>query len=209
MREILTNLQIDGETTHSVLDSEQTAIMLPVEREALVPVKLHGLDSAATGDITFKAIFHNGRDWDTEEDLSFAVTMNGTNDVVKGIQALIGDARGIKLLSIQNGNSNVAVTGEGIGTGDGATTSFSGTLARKPVKPSSVTIHYTIGGTDYTATDDGSGNISGTDVSGTIDYQTGDWSLTFTTAPDDATNITADYTVNVVVVVDYVGVETK
>jgi len=87
------------------------------------------------------------------------------------------------------------ITGEAIGSGDGTTTAFSGTLANSPVKSSSVIIHYTIGGTAYTATDDGAGNISGTDCSGTIMYSTGAWSLTFTTAPDDATDITVDYDV--------------
>jgi len=84
-------------------------------------------------------------------------------------------------------------TGEVIGTGDGTTTSFSGTLANPPAFPNSVSIHYVIGATSYTATDDGAGNISGTYVSGTITYSTGVWSLTFTTAPDSGTNITADY----------------
>ncbi len=86
-----------------------------------------------------------------------------------------------------------SISGEVIGSGDGSTTSFSGTLANYPVVATTVTIGYTIGGTAYTATDDGAGNISGTDVSGTITYSTGAWSLTFTTAPDNATNITADY----------------
>ena len=91
---------------------------------------------------------------------------------------------------------NKAITGEVIGAGDGTTTAFSGTVVHPPVKASSVTIHYTISSTAYTATDDGLGNITGTDVSGTINYSTGAWSLTFTTAPDSTTNITADYTVD-------------
>ena len=87
-----------------------------------------------------------------------------------------------------------SVTGEVIGTGDGSTTSFSATLANTPVEPKSLTVHYTIGGTAYTGTDDGEGNITGTDIdSGTINYDTGEVSLTFSTAPDDGTNITADY----------------
>ena len=91
---------------------------------------------------------------------------------------------------------NKAISGEVIGAGDGTTTSFSGTLAHPPIVTSSITIHYTISSTAYTATDDGAGNISGTDCSGTINYSTGAWSLTFTTAPDSGTNITADYTVD-------------
>ena len=91
--------------------------------------------------------------------------------------------------------AGTAITSEIIGAGDGTTAGFSGTLANYPVLVSSVTIHYTIGATPYTATDDGAGTITGTDISsGTITYSTGAWSLTFTTAPDNATNITADYT---------------
>ena len=86
-----------------------------------------------------------------------------------------------------------SVTGENLGTGDGSTTSFSGTLVHHPVKASTVAIHYTISSTAYTATDDGNGNISGTECTGTINYDTGAWSLTFNIAPDDTTDITADY----------------
>lgn len=84
-------------------------------------------------------------------------------------------------------------SGEVIGTGDGTATSFSGTLTNYPVVAKTVSISYTIGGTVYTATDDGAGTITGTSVSGTITYSTGAWTLTFTTAPDSATDITADY----------------
>ena len=88
-----------------------------------------------------------------------------------------------------------SITGETLGSGDGSTTSFSGTLASPPVRPGTLKVYYTIGGTDYTATDDGNGNITGTDISsGSIDYDTGSWSITFSTAPDNSTNITADYT---------------
>ena len=94
---------------------------------------------------------------------------------------------------ISNTASSPVVSGEVIGTGDGTTTSFSDTLAHPKVYPGTLTVHYTISSTDYTATDDGNGNISGTDCSGTINYDTGAISLTFTTAPDNGTNITADY----------------
>lgn len=87
----------------------------------------------------------------------------------------------------------VTTSDEILGAGDGVATSFSGTLTNYPVVPKTVTISYTIGSTVYTATDDGAGTITGTSVSGTITYSTGAWALTFTTAPDNGTNITADY----------------
>ena len=81
-----------------------------------------------------------------------------------------------------------------IGLGDGTTTSFSYTAAPVPIKENSVSISYTVGGTQYTATDDGSGNITGTELSsGTVDYSTGDISLEFNTAPDSGTTITLSY----------------
>lgn len=86
-----------------------------------------------------------------------------------------------------------SVSGESIGTGDGSTTSFSHTTANLPVEPKSVSVKYTISGTSYTGTDDGEGNITGTDLTGTINYDTGDVSLTFSSAPDNGTAITMDY----------------
>lgn len=70
-------------------------------------------------------------------------------------------------------------------TGDGTTTTFSGTLANIPVLRNNVsftTINNNDGGLE--AHDDGEGNIIG-DVSsyGSIDYVTGAYSLTFTLAP--------------------------
>ena len=85
------------------------------------------------------------------------------------------------------------VSTETLGTGDGTTLTFNGTLANIDIETGSLSISYTIASTAYTATDDGAGNIAGTDVTGTIDYTAGTWSLTFTTAPDNATAITADY----------------
>ncbi|RKY29856.1 MAG: hypothetical protein DRP74_08105 [Candidatus Omnitrophota bacterium] len=85
------------------------------------------------------------------------------------------------------------VSNELIGTGDGTTTTFNYTASYLPIKKNSISIIYTIGGITYTATDDGAGTISGTNCSGTVNYDTGAISLTFTTAPDNGTNIEMDY----------------
>lgn len=95
----------------------------------------------------------------------------------------------------ENIQNDVAISDVLLGVGDGATTAFNGTQTPVPVKENSVSIEYVIGGTTYTATDDGSGNITGTDItSGSIDYTTGAYSITFSTAPDTGTNILLDYT---------------
>jgi len=77
---------------------------------------------------------------------------------------------------------------ETIGTGDGTQTTFSGTLTKYPIETSSLSI---TDGTQ-TVTDDGNGNLTG-DGSGTINYTTGEYSVTFTAAPDNGDTITASY----------------
>lgn len=95
---------------------------------------------------------------------------------------------------------------ENIGTGDGATTSYSYTTKNIPVSPTSVSITYAIGGVLYTATDDGQGNISGTNLTGTVDYNAGVVNLTFSTAPDSGTAIDIKYSISDVlnVVADFI-----
>jgi len=81
------------------------------------------------------------------------------------------------------------ITDEKIADGDGSTLVFTHTSTKIPVKKSTVKIKYTISTTEYEAADDGNGLITGTNLSGTINYETGAISLTFTTAPDDETEI--------------------
>lgn len=96
----------------------------------------------------------------------------------------------------------VYVKNEILFTGDGSTTYKSGTLAgpldretneRLPVEKTTLKINYTVGGIVYTATDDGNGSISGTGLTGSINYNTGAYTLSFTTAPDNNTAIVAEY----------------
>ena len=80
--------------------------------------------------------------------------------------------------------------------GTGALTHFVGALTGFPAMPSSVLIHYTIGGTEYVGYDDGLGAIFGTFINGaisTINYATGAVDVTFTSAPDNVTLISFDY----------------
>lgn len=84
------------------------------------------------------------------------------------------------------------VDGETIGLGTGSKTSFTTALAYTPVRPGSVNV--VAGG--VTAFDDGQGGISGTGVSGTIDYATGTISVTFTAAPAPDVVVQALYNYN-------------
>src|ERR1700687_2978313 len=74
-----------------------------------------------------------------------------------------------------------AVTGEAFGTGNGTLTSFSHSMASKPIQPGTVSI--SVGA--VTATDDGNGNLTGTGISAgsTIDYLTGAATVNFASAP--------------------------
>lgn len=83
------------------------------------------------------------------------------------------------------------VAAEVLGTGDGATKDFAGTLAAAlPVEPGTVVI------TDGVETfaDDGSGRLTGdAGGSGTINYATGDFSVSFNANVVNATDVTGDY----------------
>ena len=75
-----------------------------------------------------------------------------------------------------------ALAGGSIGTGNGSQVTFTGTLAPIPIYPSSVFVQDTTSG--ITALDNGNGTLSGTGItSGTINYDTGAISVTFSAAP--------------------------
>ena len=86
---------------------------------------------------------------------------------------------------------NGTYTSEKIFDGDGAETSFSGRLDNFPIVFGTVTVSYTVGSTTYQVTDS-NGVFTGTHItSGSID-EDGNWAFVFSTAPDDATEGTAD-----------------
>ncbi|MCD4750159.1 MAG: hypothetical protein K8R59_12380 [Thermoanaerobaculales bacterium] len=71
--------------------------------------------------------------------------------------------------------------------------SFSGTLDDSEVETQSVTITAQVNSSAVSITDDGSGSLSGTNVTGTITYSSGAWTLEFTQRAPDNVDITADY----------------
>lgn len=80
-----------------------------------------------------------------------------------------------------------------VGTGNGTATTFTATLTPNPDRPSSIKV-FNAG--VQVATDDGNGNVSGTGVSGTINYTTGALSVTFTTAPASGNSISVQFKYN-------------
>jgi hypothetical protein len=78
-----------------------------------------------------------------------------------------------------------------IGTGNGTTVTFTGTLVT-PILPGSVLINAAA----VTGTDNTSGAITGAGISGTINYASGVISVTFTSAPASGVQVLVDYNTN-------------
>lgn len=97
-------------------------------------------------------------------------------------------------VSLTPGNQG---TSQSLGTGDGSTTTFTTTLTSLPVMPGEVVIRDN--GTQK-AVDDGFGGVSGTGVTGTINYNTGAVSATFNTAPSSGHALTVSYNWQVIAV---------
>ncbi len=88
------------------------------------------------------------------------------------------------------------VASESAGTGTGAQTTFTGTLAHAPIQPG--TVAFTGGG--FTTVDTGAGTFFATtsagsvvNVFGWVNYTTGAYSITYASAPANANPITAAY----------------
>ncbi len=75
------------------------------------------------------------------------------------------------------------------GTGTGSATNFVYTLANLPV----TTFSIKVSAGSVSGTDNGAGSITGTGISGTINYATGVLNITFTTAPTSGTPINVTY----------------
>lgn len=102
--------------------------------------------------------------------------------------------------ALVTGNVVTPTTGESVGAGNGSTTTFNHTLAgvagSTGLNPRVIPGSVTIAAGSVTATDNGAGALSGTGISsGTINYQTGAVSITFSSAPANALAITAAYSV--------------
>lgn len=87
-------------------------------------------------------------------------------------------------------------------TGDGSTVTFTGVLTQTPVIPYSVrvVVGYTIVGNDNGAgvfpSTTGGDNVPAGISTGTVDYSTGIYSITFSTAPTSGDTITIQYNYN-------------
>lgn len=76
-----------------------------------------------------------------------------------------------------------------IATGNGAAVNYAVSLDRLPIGMKTLAIYATVGAASVRAYDGGAGVLSGTGVSGTINYSTGALTLAYTVAPDNGTSI--------------------
>jgi len=91
------------------------------------------------------------------------------------------------------GGQFIRIPSEQVGNGDGTTEPPLSDLENTPVAPSSVYLKIKLSATDSVlAHDDGAGNFTG-DATGTIDYLTGELSVTWNDVTPDQTPITASY----------------
>lgn len=98
-------------------------------------------------------------------------------------------------IDAQNGTVYTSVTNEVLATGDGVQVTFSGTLAFKGSNPKAncFGMALNMNPSGITATDNFLGVISGTGVTGTINYITGAYSLTFSAPVAGGTQIRMSY----------------
>lgn len=99
---------------------------------------------------------------------------------------------------IENPNQNYAsdfVDEENVGTGDGSTTQFTGTLTYLPVKAGTVKFTGDVSGTILEVSDDGNGNLVGDIGAGTntINYGTGAFDFDFSSAIDNGDPVNVEY----------------
>lgn len=110
---------------------------------------------------------------------------------------MVNDPTGLRGSYIDGQNSAVytTVSNEVVATGDGVTTVFSGTLAFKGANPKAncFGLSLNMNPSGITALDNFNGVISGTGVTGTINYITGAWTLTFAVAPTNTHQVRISY----------------
>lgn len=95
----------------------------------------------------------------------------------------------------QNGTVYTTVNNEVLATGDGVQTTFTGTLGFKGSNPKAncFGLQINTNPATITATDNFNGIITGTGITGTINYLTGQYSITFTTPLAGGTQLRCTY----------------
>lgn len=151
-----------------------------------VPEAIHGGHNIWVEDS--QTLKTDSADFSVETKVKLSSTSGlGLDKITATVNGLSGDADGALIFYNVTTGAPTAESQTGVITGDGTETKFSGTLT-SPVDPSSVNITDGV----YTITDDGSGTLAYVGVAGTINYVTGKWEVTFTTAPSTSFGATYD-----------------
>ncbi|MEO5357791.1 MAG: hypothetical protein H7844_10895 [Nitrospirae bacterium YQR-1] len=165
-----------------------------IDNNQVIVINSHFLTSQTmdSGVKAFDSVYYNGSKWIKQTPSS------SEDEDMYPYGTYLG---GSKVFSYNsNGNleyvtsQNNSYTDEVVGTGDGSTTVFTNTATHTPVKQSTVQIKYYVGSVQYTATANSSGTITGTYISSGSITNAGALSLTFSTAPDNGTSVTMNYT---------------
>ena len=140
-----------------------------------------------------------GGDGTTFADGELISTGDGTITTITGTLA----TKPLQRQSLAVETEEESVTGEAAGSGDGTETTFTGTVDNFPVSADS----FSVTSGSVTATDDEDGVLTGTGItSGSIDYETGVFEVTFSAAPASGTdNVTVDYDYTLILEDDGVG----
>jgi phage tail sheath protein FI len=151
------------------------------------------LENTLTGENEVKETYEEVVFNDATDAIYFPDVLNDNSDFIA-----VTDSGTLDVPATFKGIDRTAVV---MGTGDGTTTLFTGTLANAPIVKTSVVITYTsVSSSTRTLVADVSGNITGTGLDTTktnsVNYTTGVFTLNFLTTPDcpaAASSITADY----------------
>ncbi len=98
------------------------------------------------------------------------------------------------LAAAEAGAAGTDVTDEVLAAADGSRLEFAGFLANTEALKHTLTVKATVGSASKEASAAADGFINTADVTGYLDWTTGYYHLSFVVAPDNATNVTADYT---------------
>lgn len=189
MAQVLENALIDGgmRTRQKIFETTYQdnisflGIQLPVIAALLPSLVLNRIAIVQALDRRQAAVFYlNIKYGSNKGEIQAGDTMIG---------AKTGHAYGVA----QRQYARTIVYNELLATGDGSTKTFTGTLDYKPVRAN--TVHITDG--VETFLDDGNGGLVGSaGGTGTINYSTGDYSITFDSAPANGAQILATYRYN-------------
>jgi hypothetical protein len=117
------------------------------------------------------------------------VTNIGRDEAAKGQMGSVNNKMDYFRIG-EGGWLPTTINNESMSVAPGGTTNFTGNFVNKPIIPNSITIDEPTSA--QTLTDDGSGNFTG-DGYGTINYNSGEYDVTFTTAPPGGATVYGDY----------------